>query len=456
MSVEVSTGAMSAGVGAVTGPASLGGEIGAGAVIAAPSIEMSGGSFVAGLNATSLFAETTPFSASAASVPEMSPANAGIFSDYSILGKAGVSEPSLAAAPVASSTDVLSGLGFEPYSPDTASVPETPLANPSAVFSGSWSKLGEISKSSLVDALVTPATDILSEGEWLSLVETPKEVESTLGSISVEPQGEAAEGITELQTEGLKTLTESLVVDERVQVLAEETIEQDKLAEKVVSLLVVEGVYSEAQARKRVGEIALQRKGLVEESVGEAAVEAKAGVKVEPVTQTSVQRVKVDTQKTQVGAQVEDKHSLPKNILERIPEQAAVVDEKAQAYRKKTVKEIISALFERARKVGFQKVDSRVITEALRKKQEHKSLLLTQLKIPHVPDGSLEEAAGAIEFLGELGVLSESDEGKMTDRIDKVLERNVPVKIANLTSQEVSEKEVKKVLKYAGTQVVLV
>jgi hypothetical protein len=408
-------GSITAGIGrAVSVAPSFGKEVGHAASFVSPKAGVSGGAFSPGLNATGLFSETTPFSASVASVPEMAPANASdIFSGpWQTLGKADI-----ATAP---SANVFKGSSFAPFNPGIVSVPERPLK---VNFSGD---------------------------EWLSLAERPKEVESTLGSISVAQHGEAVEGITDLQTEGLKTLTESSIADERVQILAEETIEQDKLAEKVVSLFVKEGVYSEAQARKRVGKIVLERKGLSEESVGEVAVEIKteAEGKAEFLTETSAKRAKLGTQKTQVKTEDEDKQTEKESLIKKPPRQAPVVDEKAQASRKKEVKGKISSLFNKARKFGLGKINSVEITSDLEKNRENRSLLLRQLLYPLLPDGSLEEAAETVGSLGEITDISKTAEQSVGEWIEEVLDKNVPVRLSKEKSKQVSGKDVKRVLKY--------
>jgi hypothetical protein len=474
---------------AIAAPASLGGEIGAGVSVVAPGVEMSGGYLASGLDSASIFSETVPFSASAASVPEMPLSNAGdIFSD-SWTTLAGLPKSLSAVGPAVESPDVFSDLGFKPVSSSIVSVPEMPIGKPIDIFSDSWKTLGEISgptsveiptpqtigtfgsteavspvfgitsvlEDSIVDSLIPneasapeiPVEVSLSENEWLSLVEEPQAAELAQAPVLAGPQILSVEGITDLQAEGLKIIIESPVANDKIQVLAEETVAQNQLAEKVVQLLVEEGVYSEPQARIRVGEIALAKKGLSEDVVREVAMAVQAEVKTAPAAQAISERVRIATQ---APANVTDKNQPISNqepSERRFPTKAAVVDEKAQSNRRRTIRKNILVLFQKARSLGFKKVNSWEITKGLEEKQENKSYLLTQLELSHVSDGSLEEAARSIEALGEFES-SESDGSEMLGQIDKILVKNVPVEIANLNSKEVSKEDVKKVLKHVG------
>ncbi len=489
MSVEA-LGSIAVGVGeAVSAAPALGAGAGGVASLAGSGVEASGGSFAAGLNAASLFSETVPFTASVGAVPEMAPANAGdVFSSsWQTLAEAPKSLSTV--EPVVKPPDVFNGLGFESFSGHIASVPERPIANPNEIFSqSSWITIGKAKETAaglVSDAAPEPPGAVentnaenlnlniaaipetaeetqIKEEEWLTIAEKPQEAEFLPGEVSIQPEGAVAQGLSDLQAEGLQVLLESAVAGEAVQAQAAETLEQNRLAEKVVGLLVETGVSAtESEARKRVGAIVLEQGELSEDAVGRVKTEMvmatalKTEARVQPITETNSERAKIETEVTQVGIQTEDKREKPE--LKKLSEQAPVVDEVAQANRKKTAGEIISALFGRARRESVQRVDSQEVADGLERKSENKSFLLTQLMVPHLPDGSLEEAAGAVESLGDLQAdFSKENENRILSRVDKILDEHVPVKISDSTAKRVSVKEVKEVLKHAMGNNVLV
>ena len=74
--------------------------------------------------------------------------------------------------------------------------------------------------------------------------------------------------------------------------------------------------------------------------------------------------------------------------------------------------------------------------------------MLRQLLYPLLPDGSLEEAVKAVESLGELGDVSKMAEQGVEERVNVIFDANVPVKLSEEKSKPVTDKDVKRVLKY--------
>ena len=238
------------------------------------------------------------------------------------------------------------------------------------------------------------------------------------------------------------TAIEEAVIEKALQAEKEQ-------ARRVVNLLAEVGLYTREEAAKRVAKI-VGKRGLAET---EAETKSKARVDdeplVKPMPEASAKKAKIANAKTQVGTEVEDKKPEDQFFMSKKQEkEVPVVDEKAQASRKKDVREKIYRLFTKARRFHLGKVSSEEITRDLEKKWENRSLLLKQLWYPLLPDGSLEEAAKTVQSLGDINDVSVFAEQQVAKQVDEIFDKNVAVKLAKDNAKQVSNKDVKRVLKY--------
>jgi hypothetical protein len=216
-------------------------------------------------------------------------------------------------------------------------------------------------------------------------------------------------------------------------------------AEKVADLLTTVGLYTREEARKRVKKIADEKALAQSEEDEESGVEVK--LKIQPAVSPKSQLESIVPLRTEVEHE-EVKNKDKKTVKEPPLKVAPVVDEKAQASRKKEVKDKISNLFNKARWFGWEKINSGEITRDLDKNNDNRSLLLDQLMYPFLPDGSLDEVVKIVGSMGELRDLSEMAEQETEKWTEAVLNQNTAVKLAEGKTPQVSEKDVKKVLKY--------
>jgi hypothetical protein len=229
-------------------------------------------------------------------------------------------------------------------------------------------------------------------------------------------------------------------------IISKSLIAEKEQSKRVVDLLAEVGLYTKEEAIKRVAKI-VEKRGLVESEV-EVETETKAGEKVMLMPDASLNKAKIKTKNIQVEVEEKDKKPEDELLKKKLPEQMPVVDEKAQASRKKEVKEKISSLFGKARRFGLEKINSKDITRDLDKNRENRSLLLRQLMYPLLPDGSLDEAEKMVGALGELADVSRMAEQSIEEHVDAIFDANVPVKLSTEKSKQVTEKDVKRVLKY--------
>lgn len=446
MSVE--GGSMSAGIGtavAVSVAPSIGGEI---------SHTASGGSFSPNLNA-SIFSETRPFAASLGSVPE-GPITKAAANDIFSKSEWGIlSEPKPTATPAIKTTDAsiepsvsrgdrLQDMGFEPY-----------VAKP---------------------VIIAEKAVVFNEEEFIILAKAPAiTIAETVFPETKPILPENAVFSKNITDSDLTILVESAYkqVPEEKSVLEESLIAEREQAEKVENLLMVVGVYTRIEARRRVAKIAEEKAlavnkakasseiktmssviGKIEmeeetEVDGEAKVEAKTQSKAKPEATVSadVKRSGVVLPNDQIEkVETEDKEEKP--LKEKSSKEVPVVDEKAQASRKKEIKEKISGLFARARGLGLEAVNSGELVKDLEKNSANRSLLLSQLSYPLLPDGSLDEIAKTVESAGEIRNISEIAQQNIENWTEAVVDKNTAVKLAEGSNPQVSGKDVKRVLKY--------
>ena len=402
-------GSMATSIGrAVSVAPSLGKEVGRGA---------SGGSFAPGLKVGSIFAETKPFVAAAGSVPEIPISKSvDIFSgSWSTLGKANA--PTLEAAP---KIDPMRRLGFEPFEAKQTVIAEKSIS----LNKGEWFTLAKAPARTIAEKVFSETKPLVPENPVFSKTVTDKDI-----TVFVESAYKA-------------TATEEAVIGKALQAEKEQS-------KKVVDLMTEVGLYTREEAAKRVAKI-VEKRGLAET---EAEAKSKAGVDTEPLAkpmpEASAKKAKTINVQTQVGTETENEKPEDQFFLNKKPEkEVPVVDEKAQASRKKDVGEKIYSLFSKARRFGLGKVSSEEITRDLEKKRENRSLLLRQLMYSLLPDGSLEEAAKAVESLGDLKDTSKMAEQEVAELVDDIFDKNIPVKLAKGNAKQVSDKDVKRVLKY--------
>jgi hypothetical protein len=398
--------AMSAGISAVATVPAMGARIGSAA----------GGSFSPGLKGAGIFSETRPFIASTGSIPGGPiPKTSNILSspDWSTVAKAKV--PAISTAPKA---DPMRNLGFDPYVASPVTIAEKSIS----LNKGEWATLAKAPAKTIAQTVFSEAKPLMPENPVFSKTMTNKDLTVLV------------EGVYKQTPIEESVITKALVAEK----------EQSK---KVVNLLAEVGLYTRDEAVRRVAKI-VEKKGLVRADV-ETETETEADAEAMPLTESSAKKTKVKTKEVRVEVEDEDKKPEDKLLRQKPPEQVPVVDENAQASRKKDVKAKIADLFGKARRFGLEKIKSSEITEGLDKKLENRSLLLRQLLYPLLPDGSLDEAIKTVESFGELRDVSRMAEQAVEEQVDVILDNNVPVKLAPLEkSKQVSEKEVKRVLKY--------
>jgi hypothetical protein len=450
MSVE--GGSISTGIGtavAVATVPSISGEI---------SHAASVGSFSPSLNA-SLFSETRPFAASLGSVPEgpiakssdglVSKSTDFFSSDWMTLGRSkDVVSPTAAdvldVPTMEKSADSLQSLGFEPY-----------IAEP---------------------VTIAEKTVVFNEREFITLAKAPaKTIAETVFPETKPLLPENAVFSKNITDNDLTILVESAYkqVPKEKSVLEESLIAEKEQAEKVENLLMAVGLYTRLEARKRVAKIA-EKKALavnkteaiseiqsMSSALGKIEIEEEAEVseeaKLEAKTQSKTQPEATATADGTRGVvilpndqieRVEPKGGAEKPLKEKPSKEVPVVDEKAQVSRKKEIKERISGLFSKARWFGLEGVNSGEIVKDLEKNSANRSLLLNQLWYPFLPDGSLDEIAKTVESAGEIGDVSEIAQLDIEKWTEAVVDRNTAVKLAEGSSPQVSDKDVKRVLKY--------
>jgi hypothetical protein len=409
--------ALSSGISAVATAPSVGSRIGHAASSFSSKMGASGGSFSPSLNGANIFSETRPFVASAGAVREGPiPKTGNIFSGpkWSTLGRADT--PAVHSMPKA---DPMRGLGFEPFVAKPTTIAEKSIS----LNKGEWRTLATAPAKTIAETVFPKTKPLMPENPAFSKIVGDKDltilVESAYKSTPVEES----------------IISKSLIAEK----------EQSK---KVVNLLAEVGLYTREEAANRVAKI-VEKRGLVE-SEAEIATETKAEEKVMPMPDASLNKVKIKTKNMQVEVEVEDEDKKPEDKLlkKKLPGQVAVVDEKAQANRKKEVKEKISSLFRQARWFGLEKINSKDIIRDLDKNRENRSLLLRQLMYPLLPDGSLDEAAKTVESFGELRDASLMAQQAVEEQVEEIFDKNVPVKLSKETSKQVTENDVKRVLKY--------
>jgi hypothetical protein len=406
--------AMSSGIGAAVATApSIGAEIGH-AVSSGSKIGVSGGSFSPSLNSGNLFSETTHFAGSLASVREGPIGN-----------------------PRSIFADSMRSLGLEPY-----------IASPVTVAEKSIS---------------------LDKGEWITLARTPAKTIAETVFPEVKPL--MPENVVFSKTvadSDLTILAESVYKQTpREESVIEKSLTAEKeQAKKVEDLLAAVGLYTRVEARKRVAKIAEEKalaRNITETrpkvkikspAMGRIEVEEEiwteeevaAEAKTESMVKGDVQTKRIMSEITQVGVEQEknDKEISREKPAKTVP----VIDEKAQASRKKEVKDKISGLFRQARRFGWEKINSGEITKDLEKNRQNRSLLLSQLWYPFLPDGSLNEIVKTVEAVGEIRDVSEIAEQDVDKWTEAVLDKNIAVKLADGKPPQVSDKDVKRVLKY--------
>ena len=407
---------MSSGISAVATAPSMGSGIGSAASFGS-KVGVSGGSFSPGLKGVGIFSETRPFVASIGSIPEGPIANpSSIFADsgWSTLGKVDIP-----AVSTVLKADPMRGLGFEPYVAKPMTIAEKSVS----LKEGEWAVLAKAPAKTIAETVFPETKPLIPENPMFSKM---------VGDKAIAVLVEGAYKQTPIEE---SVITKALVAEK----------EQSK---KVVNLLAEVGLYTREEAARRVEKIA-QKKGLVEIEVGvETETETEAEAEAMPLTETSVKKTKVKTNEVQVEVEDEDKKPEDKLLRQKPPKEVPVVDDKAQASRKKEVAERIYRLFLKARKFGPGKVNSAEITRDLEKKSENRSLLLRQLMYPLLPDGSLEEASKTVASLGDLTDTSAFAEQQIGKQVDEIFDKNVPVKLAKEKEKQVSEKDVKRVLKY--------
>jgi hypothetical protein len=410
MSIE---GGLSSGIGAAVATApSIGAEIGHAASFT-PKLSSSGGSFSPGLNA-SIFSETASFAGSLGSVREGPIGKSGnIFSssEWTTLGTA--KAPVLSAATKA---DPMLSLGFEPVIARSTTIAEKAVA-----FNESeWRTLAKATPRSIAETVFPETKPFISENSTFSKVVADKDITILVDSTYKSTQTEEA-------------------------VIAKVAAGDKEQSKKVVDLMIEAGLYTREEAARRVARI-LAKKALAkteEEKESETEVESKTKPAVKPKSMWE-QVIPLETEVEEEGAKNKDKKAVKEPPLKVAP----VVDEKAQASRKKEVKDKIFNLFNRARWFGWEKINSGEITKDLDKNRANRSLLLSQLWYPLLPDGSLDEIAKTVESAGELRNVSEIAQQDMEKWAEAVINKNTAVKLAEGKAPQVSNKDVKRVLKY--------
>ncbi len=398
---------------AVSAPA-VGGEIARATSLAASKAVASGGSFSPKLGMSGILAETRPFVSSATSVPEMPMGkSADIFSS----AWSTISEAKTPAAATMPKVDSMQKLGFEPFVAKPITIAEKSIR----LDQGEWKILAQSAPQSITEKIFPEAKPFLPKDPVFEKTVTNKDL-----TILVESAYKATP------------------VEEAVIVKSLEA--ERKQSQKVVDLLTEVGLYTKDEAAKRVAKI-VEKKG-VAETQAETETQAKAEVKAQPVPEPRAQRLRTITRETQVKTEVEDEKDQEELLKEKHPEEVPAVDEKAQTNRKKEVKGKISNLFNKARWFGLGKVNSREVVEDMDKNRQNRSLLLSQLMYPLLPDGSLEEVVKAVESIGELTNVSKISEQEVAEQVETVLDKNVPVKLTKENAKKVSDDDVKKVLKY--------
>ena len=408
-------GSMATGIGrTVSAAPAVGGEMGRAASFAAPKAIASGGSFSPGLGMSGILSETTSISGSLSSVREGPIGNPGSIvskSEWTTLGKADI--PTMPTAPKA---NPMRALGFEPF----VAVPNISFEKSISLNEGEWVTLAKATPKTIAETVFPETKPLMSDNPLFSKTVVGKDIA--------------------ILVEGAYKQTP---VEESV--IAKTILAEKEQSKKVVDLMAVVGLYTREEAAKRVAKI-MSKKALAkteEEEETEAEAEAKTKPAVNPKSQLE-QIVTLETEVEQEEAENKDKKAVKEPPLKVAP----VVDEKAQASRKKEVKDKISNLFNHARWFGLEKINSGEITKDLDKNRANRSLLLQQLWHPFLPDGSLDEIAKTVESAGELTDISEIAQQDMGKWAEAVVDKNTAVKLAEGKVPQVSNKDVKRVLKY--------
>jgi hypothetical protein len=407
-------GSMATSIGRAVSAPAVGGEMGRIGSVAAPKAIASGSSFSPKLGMSGILAETRPFVPSAISVPEMPIGkSADVFSSaWSTIGK--TKAPTVATMP---KVDSLQKLGFEPFVAKPITIAEKSIS----LDKGEWKILAQSTPQSIAEKLFPEAKPFLPKDPVFEKTVTNKD-------------------LTILVESAYKTTpTEEEVIVKSLEA-------EKKQSQKVVDLLTEVGLYTKDEAAKRVAKI-VEKKNVAQTET-ENKAEAQAKVEAQPLPEPWEQGSKRITRQTQVKTDSEDEETEKKLLKEKPLKEVPVVDDKAQTSRKKEVKEKISGLFNKARWFGPEKVNSKEIVDGLEKNRQNRSLLLSQLMYPLLPDGSLDEVVKSVDSMGELVNISKISEQEVAEQVETVLDRNVPVKLTKENAKQVSEKDVKKVLKY--------
>ena len=381
-------------------------------------------SFSGAVSSENVFSETTPFSASIGSVPEMSP-----FQSKDIFSNPDGFWTTLAKADFAPSFEAM---GFETQMPISV---ETPVSLSSEAGLGSFEELMAQTGDVKPEVGVLDNEITMVPGEWVVLAENKNfaafEVENTIGETESLMQEKLVEEVLSSEPDLMLNKAEG---DEEP--VTQETME---LSEKVVKLLTETGVYSEQEARLRVEEISGAK--IKEQVTADAEVEAQEEVKVKEEPLDVKEEVKTPVE---LEAQEDEEPPVEDEIRRK---RGFDFDEEAQKNRKKEAKGKIKDIFAQAERTGKDRVSTLELAASMPEKDELKSQVLWEAERESAPDGSFKDSVTMIAAIGDTSV-SKENEDNLEEAVDLIFDLNRPVRVIENETRNVSKKEVDKVLRY--------